>query len=1425
SEEKVKAYFGISDKKKGLFESFTDIEELNAPKEPVVKEEKAAEKEPAVEEKAEKAEEKKAAEKEPVVEEEKAEKVEEKKAVEKEPAVEEKKAEKVEEKKVSENEQVVEEEKAEKVEEKKAVEKEPAVEEKKAEKVEEKKASEKEQDVKEEKAEQKAKINENDEELDDLDDFEVQPVEKEKKAGEAEVKAEKKAEKVVEKKALMNADNYYEIPFTKYDVKTDITGMDAVYESQGANNCYAVTGTALLNHFISRKKGEKQVVKRYDQWNMRNFKPQVRKYDPNNKAGLDIVAYNSSVKNLASYAGEGKEEFGSLFDMGDFLMEKLAENEIENVMLNRYNITVPEVDAKEAKEKEETKLRNYRALFTDKISRIITEGGVAGVLITERGYSHYVTITGIKDDELTVYDSSGYKGKAKTVKLDSLIKRGRGLEINWLSDIKEPQEMEKEYPNLKHDADKGYQVKAETFEDFYPSIGLTGGVVVSKDADGNAEGIEDVTQMAYIPVKNMQVEKKQLGDAAQEVSEWEQAQKEAERREAERKAAEQFDTSVNTLFGEIFKGRNKLPEILNDINYSFKREKDEKPYYNRMRSALLRIQKLAEKVGDVKKAPLTQELMDAVTVLSESANAYFDEHRGTQISTRGSRRKIGCESLRDLVKEFYDRLDRKTGGKGLGNVTESNMPYGVSKKEADDAPNKLAELVKNYDKWKKHFADREGLDRVTVRDKAHLFAVYERDIAIYKALVPIKKRPEAIDEIIRTADLYKLQNATITKFEEMHSGFSDPISKLARAHADAMDERPEPEKELKKKEIDKGLTNEQLKAVDDIDQWFIRNYSNAGWVGWAVGARNHHGEAVSNLLSKTKRERLFIYYLIETKKRKAPELYDVFVSQTDYIPDLAKFKKRMVSHWLKVISHLSGEYVAMHKLSEASQINREYQQIVKSCSDPVTADKYVDLTKLKEDKVAYRAYMLEQVFKSTKACKDKSEELLKKQKNKKEVKPDAELIELRKKAAADLKELIAADVAVGEAEKYGELTEEGKIKSNNIYNPANSNVGDLSTNTKYYAKYGAKAAENTGTVVKGAVEGVNLVQQGVEKIIPSASGMGEWKLKDSFLANTDFFAGNVTAGGISAVGGLLAAAYGIYSLTRGTSNMHAGDIGANVVKILNSGASAVTTVIKGVEATEQYISAADKVLQGTLTVSPALKIAGTVTAGVSTGLETYNTVSGLLDRRNAAKASSYLKKKNAGEETKDTKQAKFEKNMLKVSKDISAKKTRSGGLGTLGSGLSVAGLFVPVAGTALTFVGLGITMISGAVNIFGYDIKRIRKTMFDSYFGFDAFLKEAELLVQAQGQEIYDKKEFRKRMRRTLAASAGFSDVGSACDHVAKKYSDYICAKLFGGEGERSTDENERNAFIQLIKSFGLPYNEEKQIPSADALARKMNGR
>ena len=93
-----------------------------------------------------------------------------------------------------------------------------------------------------------------------------------------------------------------------------------------------------------------------------------------------------------------------------------------------------------------------------------------------------------------------------------------------------------------------------------------------------------------------------------------------------------------------------------------------------------------------------------------------------------------------------------------------------------------------------------------------------------------------------------------------------------------------------------------------------------------------------------------------------------------------------------------------------------------------------------------------------------------------------------------------------------------------------------------------------------------------------------------------------------------------------------------------------------------------------------------------------------------------------------------------------------------------------------------------------------------------------------RGQTVNDPEEFRERMRRVLAASAGYADLISACDQITKEYADQICKGLFGDDEERVEGEY-REAYIEIVKSFGLPYDEAKRIPGPELLARRMNGK
>ena len=64
----------------------------------------------------------------------------------------------------------------------------------------------------------------------------------------------------------------------------------------------------------------------------------------------------------------------------------------------------------------------------------------------------------------------------------------------------------------------------------------------------------------------------------------------------------------------------------------------------------------------------------------------------------------------------------------------------------------------------------------------------------------------------------------------------------------------------------------------------------------------------------------------------------------------------------------------------------------------------------------------------------------------------------------------------------------------------------------------------------------------------------------------------------------------------------------------------------------------------------------------------------------------------------------------------------------------------------------------------------------------------------------------------------------AAENFVVNRYAEFLRKKLFGGEGERTEDPMEKQAYIDVLKAFDLPYDEEKQRPSQEAIARKMRG-
>lgn len=908
-----------------------------------------------------------------------------------------------------------------------------------------------------------------------------------------------------------------------------------------------------------------------------------------------------------------------------------------------------------------------------------------------------------------------------------------------------------------------------------------------------------------------------------------------EEKKAKVKAKEEkpVDQEVKQVYAEVLSQLKDENEIWKKLASRSKAEDKQSVPYKQLLDAAELVRRLAARLtnknGELSKRGAgtidVRDLMDAMNRLSETANIFYDTHRGHQYTQEGKDHRAACDMLRQLSDEFYDKLNIAMGGVGKSAITEKPVRGKISTKDGVKAGERISEMASVYAKWKKHFAFREGSERINIRDKANMFAAYQKDIEIYKSTHLVKDWPADVKDAIRAANDYQFRNAVIEKVEEKTGGVMDEMQSFTRSYAEEMDNRSKGKNKLKKEEVDQNLSPEQVQAVESIDKWFIRNYNNAGLAGRFIGVRNHHGEIISALLAKSKRERLFIYYLIETGKRKSPEVMDAYASQGAYMPDLDKFKDQMLASKLKVMSRVFGGYVYMHKLTEAMQINEDYQELISDCAELDVKDAR-PTSEFKDKPVEYRAHLLKDLYTSTKHLRDeqlkyKKDYLDKKKKN---AGKEEELHALERTAQLLLEKLIEADETVGKEKSYGAIGEKGEKKAEQQYNLKNQNLMDLQDNTGMAASAGSALAANAG-IVAG------------------------WGLKDSALAKFNFVSNSITANSIAGAGQVLSAVYSIYHIAKNHENMHYGDIiGQDVASAVKSVLQTTTAIWTGIESGKQYQDLAKNFVEGAeITTSTALKGVGVATAGITALQSTYQTVSGTLDLKNNKNASKYLNKKintayraklevssegdqDPAEQTEERRRleeefrrAKYDKNIKKLSKDLGTRKAAYSAIQAVGAGLSIAGVFIPVAGTVVGLAGTALTTVAGVLS--GMHLTSARTMMFDDYFQFDKYLDQAKAVMKKNHRKIYNEEEFANRMRRTLMASLGYSDLISACDQIAKRYADQIRMRLFGKPEEQTKDKAERDGYIQMIKSFGLPYDEKKKVPSLNALARKMNGR
>ena len=283
-------------------------------------------------------------------------------------------------------------------------------------------------------------------------------------------------------------------------------GADKIGEHQDTNNCYCCSGTNLLNVFISNIKKEKEPVSRYNQYDMRAYRPKVRVYKKEDEKLIEHETYKQYVMEVDKHQGAGKKATGSLFHTADFIFENLEKEGITNAAVGKMNFRLPSNPTTEQQLATEN---NMTAAFINKISEVLATGNPVSLLEVKGTYAHYLTITGITGGSIKYIDSDSreYCNKNKVVRISEFLKSGYTYELTWLRQVNDPNELKKEYSNLDYNEKDGYFTKKKDSETAMYTA-QTKGICVRKEFEDRGPGLEDVSEAIYIqdPTKKFETQ-------------------------------------------------------------------------------------------------------------------------------------------------------------------------------------------------------------------------------------------------------------------------------------------------------------------------------------------------------------------------------------------------------------------------------------------------------------------------------------------------------------------------------------------------------------------------------------------------------------------------------------------------------------------------------------------------------------------------------------------------------------------------------------------------------------------------------------------------------------------------------------------------------------------------------------------------------
>ena len=799
-----------------------------------------------------------------------------------------------------------------------------------------------------------------------------------------------------------------------------------------------------------------------------------------------------------------------------------------------------------------------------------------------------------------------------------------------------------------------------------------------------------------------------------------------------------------------------------------------------LKNCILEMKKLTANNGNAASAfEQTEKLFE----LSMAANMYYDSHKSAYKWTYGGTGRLAiAKKVKKLTKKALLKLLTDEEKKRIS--SNANVDFRVG-----ESMGTITKDLKAAAKAFRRFMQKIGQDSCAytagelLERRMQVLRLYERKIKLYReAHKDPETRDSDIRELIRAYEeglgFEALRSAT--KMDQKQASLHDMIER----HVEEEGEIAHREK-IKAEDSQEGLSEGQLRGINEIDNWLIRNCKNGGVAG-IFGIKNQHADFVSAVLSLSKRERLHMYYLVETGKRKTPGILDVGMSQSVYIPTLSGFKDQMVATKWKWWARIDGDYTYMYKLSEAFQITREYRDELRGLTElekhsaekqkgnaiPSAAEER--LQKLQEFKNKLETYLatLRQAIK---------------EKGKKKAMEDLQCIEQARECTEQLKELVKLDVAVEKAE---------------IENAEGADALE---------EVGA-AIENAGKVVSKPATAQEITNLASKYVFHST-----WHLKSAGWQKLNLWGGSssTTVDGVSSLLGMVT---GILGLVGSGGLMSKEELSSRVLEVVQSGSDTVKSVFD----VKDLVQTA-----GSLTAdgSAASQMLGYGSVAISAGIAVAKSVAAGKMKYHGKKAGSYFEEKRrqaelSGALSKEEKrELKYEKCMMKLQNDLLKRNAKNAAYSWVDTGLATASLFIPGMG----FVKAGFSMVAKILD--NCEVTGIRTRLFDNFFNMDELTakamasKDAQRLLKLDEPDSVDSHKFRAALRKRVAACAGFCDVHAAAGQICMKFARLVREKLF----DAATPEAERNGYKEFVMSLNLKYDKDKKYPTENTLTKKLS--